>query len=459
MGAGHNAITIGRRAALGAMGAATLGFAVFGPRPRKERTDGRIVLDYWEKWTGHEGEAMRRIVDDFNASQSRIMVRYFTMSAIDQKALIAISGGDPPDVVGLWNFNIPAYAESGAILPLDMYAEQFGFVRERYTPTVWKLMHHEGQMWGAVSTCGSVALYYNKGQFREVGLDPERPPRTVEDLDEYNQRLMKVDAEQRVERMGFMHTEFGWWSWLWGYPFGGTVYEPPADPSVAGRATAASVANVAGYKWMQSYPERYGVSKLVAFQSKIGQQYGTRQNSFLLGSISMVVQGPWLANMINAYEPKLDYGVASMPVGDERLLDKGPVGMVDADVLVVPRGAKHPEASVEFIAFTQRPENVERLAIAHCKNSPLAVSSDSFIRNHPNRCVAAHDAIAKSDGAFLFPYTRAWPEYVAQFNSAVERMWRLEATAEEALLDVQSRGQRAMDRVAAMRIKRAGGGA
>lgn len=459
MTAGNRAITIGRRTALGAMGAATLGFVAFGPRPRKSKSDGRIVLDYWEKWTGHEGDAMRRIVDDFNASQARIEVRYFTMSAIDQKALIAISGGDPPDIVGLWNFNIPAYAESGAILPLDEFAEQHRFVRERYTPTVWKLMHHEGRMWGAVSTCGSVGLYYNKGLFRSAGLDPERPPRTVAELDAFNEKLCSRDSRGRFERMGFIHTEFGWWSWLWGYPFGGTVYEPSAEVGGVGRATAASPANVAAYEWMQSYPKRFGKDELVAFQSTVGQQYGTAQNSFLRGSVAMVVQGPWLANMVNAYAPDLDYGVVGMPVGDERLLGRGPVGLLDADVLVVPRGAKHPAESVEFIAFTQRPENVERLATAHCKNSPLAVSSESFLKNHPNCCVAAHDAIAKSDDAFLFPYTRAWPEYVSQFNSAVERMWRLESPAASVLEDVQRRGQEAIDRIGSMRVKRAGGAA
>src|SRR5688572_25802143 len=82
-----------RRGALGALGAAAAGFALFGPRGAPEKIDGRVVLDYWEKWTGHEGEAMRRIVDRFNASQSRVFVRYFAMGGIGQKAMIAIAGG------------------------------------------------------------------------------------------------------------------------------------------------------------------------------------------------------------------------------------------------------------------------------------------------------------------------------------------------------------------------------
>ena len=107
------------RAAMGALGAAGLGFVLFGPRGSKDRTDGRIVLDYWEKWTGLEGKAMQKVVNDFNASQSRIFVRYFSTGGIDEKAQIAIAGGAPPDILGLWNYNIPGFAETGAIQPLD----------------------------------------------------------------------------------------------------------------------------------------------------------------------------------------------------------------------------------------------------------------------------------------------------------------------------------------------------
>jgi sn-glycerol 3-phosphate transport system substrate-binding protein len=45
-------------------------------------------------------------------------------------------------------------------------------------------------------------LYYNKVVFREVGLDPERPPQTLEELREYSQKILKRDASGNVERSG-----------------------------------------------------------------------------------------------------------------------------------------------------------------------------------------------------------------------------------------------------------------
>src|SRR5262245_13813131 len=96
---------IARRSALGLMATGGAAFALFGPRGAKEAGAGRVVLDYWEKWTGHEGRAMQRVVDDFNDTQDRIFVRYLVTAGIDQKTLNAVAGGDPPDIVGLWNYN------------------------------------------------------------------------------------------------------------------------------------------------------------------------------------------------------------------------------------------------------------------------------------------------------------------------------------------------------------------
>lgn len=437
-----------RRAALGGLAACGLAFVLLGPRPDRRRSDGRIVLDYWEKWTGHEGDAMLRVVEDFNRSQSRIHVRYFSMSGIDQKAMIAIAGGNPPDIIGMGNFSIPAYAECNALEPLDDLAEEFGIRRERYARAVWPMLVHRGKLWGIVNTCGSLALYYNKAHFREAGLDPERPPRTIDELDEFASRLDRSQGRD-LARAGFLHMEPDWWTWHWGYYHGGSLYDEAAD-----RALADSPANVRAYEWVQSYPRRLGVDRLLRFQSGFGF-YGTPENPFLAGKVSMTNQGPWLANMVKQYRPDMDYGVAPFPVEASILDPHAPIGLLDSDVLVIPRGARHPRESMEFIAYTQRPEVVEFLSSVHCKNSPLVAVSEEFTRNHPNRYVGVHAAIADSPRAFVFPRTRCWERYVAEFNAAMQRMWTLREEAVPALAGVQRAAQGELDLAADRRRRRA----
>ena len=101
---------------LTSVAAAGAGFALwpYQPRAAKDIPPGRIVLNYWEKWTGVEGQAVQRIVDQFNRSQDRIWVNRVPVSDIVVKSMVAIGGGDPPDLIGLFNFNIPLFAEAGA---------------------------------------------------------------------------------------------------------------------------------------------------------------------------------------------------------------------------------------------------------------------------------------------------------------------------------------------------------
>jgi multiple sugar transport system substrate-binding protein len=451
---------ITRRAALGALGAGAAGFALFGPRGRETIPAGRIVLDYWEKWRSHEGAAMQAIVDTFNASQTRIHVRMLVVSDIGQKSVVAIAGGRPPDIIGLYGLNIVPYAESGAILPLDDLAPAAGVRREQYLPGVHRVTMHQGKWWGTPNTSGSIALYYNRTLFREAGLDPDHPPRTVAELDEMHARLTTFD-DKAITRAGFLQREPGWWSWMWAYHFGGRIYDEAAN-----RATIDSPENIAVMRWMQSYPLRFNPKEFSAgagatqdgrmprFVESFGN-YFTPENPFLTGKVAMIVQGPWVANLIQAYKPGLDYGVVPFPT-IEGTDDANPVGALDMDVLVIPRGAKNPEASMEFIAFTQRQDMTEQLALKHFKTSPLAVASDEYRRAHPNRGIAVHEAILRSEKAYTPPRTRVWQQFKDEFDTRVKQIWQLEASPETAMTALQPRVQSLIDLARSQQQRRYG---
>ena len=94
----------GRGVVLGlVLGLPAVGLLVFGPRAKEGTVPDRVVVRYWEKWTGVEAEAMRKIVDRFNATvgaDQKIWVEYCSVSNVDHRTLIATAGGDPPDVAG-----------------------------------------------------------------------------------------------------------------------------------------------------------------------------------------------------------------------------------------------------------------------------------------------------------------------------------------------------------------------
>ncbi len=452
---------ITRRAAVGTLAAAGVGFALLGPRGGKERSDGRLVLDYWEKWTGLEGRAMLKMVDEFNQSQDRIFVRYFSTNAIAEKTKVAIAGGNPPDIVGLWNYNVAGYADTGAIIPLsEISCKPEHKVRiERYAQAMRPVMEYGGKVWAVVNTGGSLAMYYNKAHFKEAGLDPSKPPLTIAQMDAANHALTRVSADGTVLRAGFVHLEPGWWSFHWGQHFGGAIYDPST-----GRSTVACPENIKAYEWLQSYSKRFGegdtfdgadpeknrllkvssLEQIEKFRSSFGN-YDSKLNAFLSGKISMVIQGPWLANVLKAYAPDIDYGVTPFPVAEHLYDAANPIGLIDTDILVVPKGVRHPEACMEFIAFTQTQRVVEYLSTVHCKNSPLAEASPDFLASHPNKGVQVFASVANSNRGFRCPQTRTWLQFKDVCDALMQQTWTQKGPAATLLANAQDRSQMILD--------------
>lgn len=451
--------TLLRRASLSAVGAAGVGFIALGPRGGRERSDGRLVLDYWEKWTGLEGRAMQRVVEEYNQSQSRIFVRYFSTNAIDQKTQVAIAGGNPPDIVGLWNYNVPAYADLGAIIPLSEISvpEQYRVRLERYAAAMRPVMYYNGKVWAVVNTGGCVALYYNKDLFAQAKI--ANPPSTIEELNIANHKLTAISSTGQIERVGFVHLEPGWWSFIWGDHFGGRLYDGETKRSLLG-----SNENIAAFEWLQSYSKRFGMgddvpgaddarnkqlrslslADIEKFRSSFGN-YDSGLNAFLSGKIATVVQGPWLANVINAYKPELNYGVVPFPVSQNVYDPAAPIGLIDTDVLVIPTGSRHPEAAMEFIAFTQQQHIVEMLSTVHCKNSTLAEVSPDFIAKHPNKGISTFAAIASSPRGFRCPPTRTWLQFKDLCDALMQQVWTQKGEPAKLLAAAQARTQSILD--------------
>ena len=109
-------------------------------------SDGKVHVSYWEKWTGAEGEAMQKVVDQFNRRQDKIVVEYLGISDVARKTLIATAGGDPPDVAGIWLANVYTFADQNALLPLDDFIRGEGTTPETVGRTVLSRLWGHGHV-------------------------------------------------------------------------------------------------------------------------------------------------------------------------------------------------------------------------------------------------------------------------------------------------------------------------
>ncbi len=406
--------------------------------------DGKVHIRYWEKWTGAEGAAMQEVVDRFNESQQHIVVEYLATSSVDRKTLIATAGGDPPDVAGLYLQNVFSFADCAALTPLDDFIRKEGETPaqwlQRYYKVFAAMCTYRGTVWALPSTPATTALHWNKRLFREAGLDPERPPRTLEELDAFAEKLTKRDPKTgAITQLGFLPQEPGWWSWAFPAWFGGRYWDGTnitigTDPH-----------NLAAYQWVSSYTKKYGLDQIRAFSSGFGN-FASPQNPFMSGKIAMVIQGVWMDNFINQFAPGLEYGVAPWPAvypGEDNFT------VADCDFLVIPHGAKHPRAAWEFIKYVSsinphakseaELQGMELLCYRQKKISPLRQWSPFFEQHHPHRYIQVFRQLAQSPNAIFIPKFGIWEEYRRELNSVFENARLLIIPNAQALAFCQRR--------------------
>lgn len=440
----------------------------------EDRTaDGRVIVSYWEKWTGFELEAMQHVVEDFNHAQDRIEVRILPVSQIDVKLMLATAGGNPPDLAGLWSFSVPDFAEKGALTPINSALRRKGITREAFIPVFWDLCGHRGFQWAVPATPAALALHYNRALFREAGLDPDKPPQSLAELEALNEKLTLVELtrtgrvvrlaysqltpEERrslkfsIVRAGHLPQEPGWWLDLMGAWFGGALFDGER------RITADAPGNLAAFRWFHDTADKYGIENLRNYGAS-GGNFASPQNPFLSGRIAMELQGVWMHNFIDKYAPDLDWGVAPYPAADP--ITGKDTTIVESDVLVIPRGARHAAEAFEFMAYLCQREPAEKLAIGQRKFTALREVSPDFFARHPNPHIREFIRLANSPNAHAVPRLAIWREYEEELRVASgNSLWHV-STPEEALAQVQQRvawrWERALsrwDRVAETRRK------
>src|SRR6478735_264678 len=434
-------------------------------------------ITYWEKWTGFEGEAMDAVIDDFNYREvahaktdpnyAPIEVEKVTISKIEQKLLIAIAGGNPPDLAGHYSFAVAAYADHGALTDLGPLLAKSGFDRSRYIDHYVELGEYRGKTWALPLVPASTALVYNKRLFKEAGLDAERPPSTIEEFDAYAEKLTRWEVtlpngethlesgylpnvptqRKRLVQAGFLPGEPSWWLYGWGDFFGGRLLDGPETIS------AANPANIRAFNWVASYSTKLGVDLVKRFRSGFGNS-SSPKSAFLSGKVAMVLQGVWIHNYVEKYAPGLQWGAAPFPYPADHP-ELANTSHAEADVLMIPRGSPHPEEAFQFMQYASTQAVLEKLCLGQQKFTPLKNVSDEFWHAHPNPYIRLFRELGTSKNAVGIPQTGIWNEYKRELDNAVDLIQTLKQPAAVALSEVESKMQAALDRERKILARRA----
>ncbi len=355
--------------------------------------EGRTIILFWDRHQGHEHEARRKLIDEFNRSQNRVYVRALSIgyNACMEKLLTSIAGGTPPDVCALDGSMLSQLVAQGCFTPLEEgMARCPAMDKEKFFPYCWDIVAYGGHVWGIPTTTDTYCLLWNKQAFRKAGLDPERPPTNLKELEDYAARLT-IQTDASIEQIGFLPWQPWDMSTMWGLFFGGTWCDQKTGVVVCGNDPNI----IRMFRWQQSFakdphsasnpPYALDPAKILSFQSGFGS-YMSANNPFYSGKIAMMAEGEWQVTFIPQYAPELDWGVAPLPVPEgAEPLAYGGACVVDC----IPRGCKHPEAVWQYLNwfYSPRPNGGTspasdyNYAIHNICPRPAEAQQDRFIRD------------------------------------------------------------------------------
>lgn len=266
--------------------------------------NGPVEIRYWTGWTGHELEAQRRLVDEFNRTHPGIRIRILSVFGSYQKVRIAFAGGATPDVCSaVWSDELAGYAMRGVLTPLDEKLAASGRSVNEWVPGVARMLQYRDRTYGLAVTANTSFIVYNKQIFREAGLDPERPPQTIQELDRAVDACTKLGEGGRLQQYGMRPQELH----RWAYVFGGQWYDP-----ATGSVTANHPKNVEALRWMASYSRRYDVSRMQSFEASFGSS-STPSGPFFVGKVAMWQTGEYALEHLRRYAPEVEWGWFPLP--------------------------------------------------------------------------------------------------------------------------------------------------
>jgi len=407
-----------------------VGSVVVSERTASRQTGSdRIVVTYWEKWTKDEMKAMKTIVDRYNASQNKVFVKMLSISGIAEKTLLAASGGNPPDVAGLWSDQVCQFGDANALVDLMPYARKYGIKPSDYISSYWKDLVYKGKLFALPTSPGASALYVNQELMPPEYDTPEKFPKTLKQLDDLIEKVTVKRKDGKIERLAFMpRSGFGGGSWP--YLFGGAFVH-------GDKITVNDPISVRAWTWVTSFAKRFGMAETQQFQSSFGVT-SSQDNPFIAKRLACIMEGPWFANFIRQYGPKTKWFAVPMPYPDDRP-DCAGYTVLNLNTLMIPRGAKHPEEAFDFIAFVQRQENMELLCRLQYCNTPLSKVSEEFLTKHPNKYIRVFDRLARSPRAVGRERIGFLNQIQSEVGNAVDQMDLGVKTPKQALDEAQKR--------------------
>jgi sn-glycerol 3-phosphate transport system substrate-binding protein len=268
----------------------------------------RTEIHWWHAMTGQLGEALVTLAKQFNESQNEYEVKPLNKGTYPEALTAAIAAyrqKNPPHIVQVFEVGTQTMMLSGAVYPV------WELMRDNEVKIDWNdfikpvvgYYTKDGKLYSMPFNSSTPIFYYNKEAFKKAGLDPEKPPKTWQDVEAYAKKILAAGAA----KCGF---STGWPSWTMVENMHATHDQPFASKH-NGFDAVDGVELLVNREFGQKH-----IGALNAWQKDHIYSYGGRQGTadpkFINGDCAMYIQSSALIGGFTR-GVKFDWGTGELP--------------------------------------------------------------------------------------------------------------------------------------------------
>lgn len=157
---------------------------------------GPVEVTFWYALSNEAEGALFDIVDRFHASQDRVRIDLQNQGGYNEaiQKYRQRSQEGRPDMVMLPEYMLQEMIDSDSIVPVGACMEESDFDTSPYIERTLDAYATRGIQWSMPFNVSNPILYYNKNALEAAGLDPEVPPRSLDELEEYSRAITNADG-------------------------------------------------------------------------------------------------------------------------------------------------------------------------------------------------------------------------------------------------------------------------
>jgi multiple sugar transport system substrate-binding protein len=230
-------------------------------------------------------------------------------NAVAEKLATTLAGGSPPALTVLPPSNVTTWSARGLIVAVDDLFKRDRLSSADFPGPLWKQMNYGSKVWFMpLFVNPDFVLHWNKAHFRAAGLNPERGPETIAELERLIQVLTRREGDELVQ-VG-MHTWdlYGHANTIqtWGYAFGGAFHDAQKD-----EMTFTHPRILRATEWYTGWAHRLGVDRANRLRRAATVPAGV--HFFGSGRFSIHVLAPPGLRGVQQHEPTMEIGAGLMP--------------------------------------------------------------------------------------------------------------------------------------------------